>query len=74
MKNQVRIHGEQYTRIFRVNDGKTTYLKCVRFCAVHGEIDNLLCPDFVEKHGDCVPVVEPSAVGLEVPKTFAKAA
>ena len=74
MKFLIRRHGEKYTKTFTFNGGKTVYLKPMQFCAIHGEVDLVNFADFDTKHGKCNRIEQTAAVGLELPKTMAKAA
>lgn len=67
-------HGKIYPKKTRVGDG-TVYLKHVRFCQIHGEIDLFTCDDWDAKHAGCAsPLEKPATVGLELPKVMRKAA
>ncbi len=67
-----RGHGEKYRRKFPVEGGgKTVYIRHVRYCVVHGEIDLLLFPNFDLEHGECSNTPTRSAAAVLV---FKKAA
>lgn len=68
-----RGHGEKYTRKFPVGEGKTVYVRHVRYCVVHGEIDCFLFPNFDLEHGECQNTPTRSAAA-KLPKAFERAA
>jgi hypothetical protein len=70
MKKQ---HGEKSIRKFRVNQGKTVYVRFVRYCVVHGEIDCFLHPNFELEHGDCQNTPTGKAAA-KLPKALQRAA
>lgn len=44
------------------------------YCHIHGWFDLFAFPGAETQHEKCNQIEQPSAVGLELPKTFAKAA
>lgn len=66
-------HGEIKIKKTKVGNN-LVYTKRVQFCAVHGEIDLFVFPDFDACHGKCNQNESAHGVGLEFPATMKKAA